>query len=289
MIRIGHEARLSVRSPRCADCHIVWNAATQERARRPLCLIVDAISSCVDPFFAGMKSAVLLAAFVQAIAMHRRSSRFRAAARNATATFTCLSMVFVCSPFGSQASAESWLEESGRAEAPDGEKKPDESKWAVTLYGGRLTQDSLPDTLSFSASYADSYVGVAALSWQFYRLGEHIRLEVEGQVAKHFGEQDHWELNAVAIARWVTFPWNAYLATTFAAGEGISYATKIPKLEEKPGASQWLNYLLVEVTFALPTHPEWALVGRIHHRSGYWGALAPNSSNVAAAGIKYRF
>jgi hypothetical protein len=230
-----------------------------------------------------------LTAFVQVLAMRRQSGRFCAAARDATATFTCLSMVFVCLPFGSQVSAESWLEESERAEAPDSEKKPEELKWAVTLYGGRLTPDSLPDALSFSASYADSYVGVAALSWQFYRLGEHIRLEVEGQVAKHAGEQDHWELNAVAVARWVTFPWNAYLATTFAAGEGISYATKIPKLEEKPGASQWLNYLLFEVTFALPTHPEWSVVGRIHHRSGYWGALAPNSSNVVAVGIKYRF
>lgn len=230
-----------------------------------------------------------LAAFVQVRAMRRQSGRFCAAARDATATFACLSIVFVCAPFDSQVSAESWLEESRRAEAPDSEKKPDDLKWAVTLYGGPITTDSLRDTLSVQASYADSYVGVAALSWQFYRLGDHIRLEVEGQVAKHFGEQDNWELNALAVARWVTFPWNAYVATTLAAGEGISYATEIPKLEAEPGASQWLNYLLFEVTFALPTHPEWALVGRLHHRSGFWGALAPNSSNVVAVGIKYRF
>jgi hypothetical protein len=229
-----------------------------------------------------------LTAFVQVLAIRRRLGRFYAA-RDATATFACLSLVLVCSPFGSQVSAESWLEESGRAKAPDSEKKPDELKWAVTLYGGMITKDNLADTLSAAASYADFSVGVAALSWQFYRLGEHIRLEVEGQVAKHFGEQDTWELNAVAVARWVTFPWNAYLATTFAFGEGISYVTKISEPEEKPGASQWLNYLLFEVTFALPTHPEWALVGRIHHRSGFWGALAPNSSNVVAVGIKYRF
>ena len=80
-----------------------------------------------------------LTAFVQVLAMRRQSGRFRAAARDATATFACLSMVFVCSPFGSQVSAESWLEESGRAEAPDSEKKPDELKWAVTLYGGIIT------------------------------------------------------------------------------------------------------------------------------------------------------
>jgi len=80
---------------------------------------------------------------------------------------------------------------------------------AVTLYGGRFTTDGLGKVLSFSAEYPDSYIGGVALSWQFAQLGKHIRLEVEGQVAKHFGAQDHWELNALAIGRWVTFPWNA--------------------------------------------------------------------------------
>ena len=49
------------------------------------------------------------------------------------------------------------------------------------------------------------------------------------------------------------------------------------------------GYLLFEVTFALPKYPEWAIVGRIHHRSGFFGALAANGSNVVAVGIKYRF
>ena len=64
-----------------------------------------------------------------------------------------------------------------------------------------------------------------------------------------------------------------HLPTTFAVGEGISYATEVPELEPGEGASQWLNYLLFEVTFALPKYPEWAIVGRIHHRSGFFGAL----------------
>jgi hypothetical protein len=207
----------------------------------------------------------------------------------AVSVFACLCLVFVDLPFGPRASAETQLEDPERVEDAGGEKKPEELKWAVTLYTGMFTGASLVDVVSFSATYVDSYVEVLALSWQFFRLGDHIRLEVEGQVAKHFGEQDHWELNALAVARWVTFPWNAYLATTFAVGEGISYATKVPKLENQPEASQALNYLLFELTFALPTHPEWALVGRIHHRSGFWGALAPNHSNVVGVGIKYRF
>jgi hypothetical protein len=215
-----------------------------------------------------------------------------ASVRGVASTFACLSVLFASLPL-SHVSAQPRLEEPAQAEDVGSRKKPEEKpeelKWAVTLYSGVFSTDHLYEILALSANYEQSYIGVAALSWQFFRLGEHIRLEVEGQVAKHFGEQHNWELNALVIGRWVTFPWNAYLDTTFAVGEGISYATEVPALEREEGASQWLNYLLVEVTFALPKYPEWAIVGRIHHRSDFFGALAPNGSNVVAAGIKYRF
>ena len=211
-----------------------------------------------------------------------------ASVRVVASTFAYLSVLFAGLPL-SHVSAQPRLEEPAQAEDVGSPKKPEELKWAVTLYAGVFSTDHLYEVLTLSANYEQSYVGVAALSWQFFRLGEHIRLEVEGQVGKHFGEQHQWELNALVIGRWVTFPWNAYLNTTFAVGEGISYATEVPELEREKGASQWLNYLLFEVTFALPKYPEWAIVGRIHHRSGFFGALAPNGSNVVAAGIEYRF
>src|SRR5262245_52142241 len=208
-----------------------------------------------------------------------------ASARAVVSTFAGLSVLFVGLPLP-HVSAQPRLEEPAPAEDVVSRKNPAELKWAVTLYAGVFSTDQGP---GLSANYEQSYVGVFALSWQFFRLGEHIRLEVEGQVGKHFGEQPHWELNALVIGRWVTFPWKAYLHTTGAIGEGISYATEVPELEREDGASQWLNYLLFEVTVALPKYPEWAIVGRIHHRSGFFGALAPNGSNVVAAGIKYRF
>jgi hypothetical protein len=211
-----------------------------------------------------------------------------ASPRVVASTFVCLSVLFAGLPL-SHVSAQPRLEEPARAEDVSSRKEPEELKWAVTLYAGVFSMEELYKVVTLSADYEESYVGVAALSWQFFRLGEHIRLEVEGQVAKHFEGQHHWELNALVIARWVTFPWNAYLPTTVAVGEGTSYATEVPELEQEAGASQWLNYLMFEVTFALPKYPEWAIVGRIHHRSGFFGALAPNGSNVVAAGIKYRF
>jgi hypothetical protein len=139
--------------------------------------------------------------------------------------------------------------------------------------------EELYKVVTLSASYEESYVGQArrAHPARSIKLPSTLKDSTTGR------------LNALVIARWVTFPWNAYLYTTFAVGEGISYATEVPELEQEAGASQWLNYLLFEVTFALPKYPEWAIVGRIHHRSGFFGALAPNGSNVVAAGIKYRF
>lgn len=213
--------------------------------------------------------------------------------RSASATLACLTVAFVVLLCASRVHAGSGLEEPARANGESRQTKPDELKWAVTLYGGPLTKDSTGAVFRFEAEYEDSYIGVGALSWKFAELTRHVWFEVEGQVGKHFGEQDHWELNALVIARWVTFPWNAYLVTSVAVGEGISYATELPKLEIKSGApegnSQWLNYLLFEFTFALPTHPELALVARVHHRSGFYRALAPNSINAVGLGIKYRF
>lgn len=204
----------------------------------------------------------------------------------------CLLAVAISLLFASSAGAGSSSEDAGRVDQARREERPDEPRWSVTLFAGRVTKDDLVDIVkSFSAHFEDSYVGVVALNRQLATLGDHLRLEVEGQVGKHFGQQDHWELNALGILRWVTFPWNAYLVTTFAVGDGVSYATKVPKLEaaQDPRTGPWLNYLLFELTFALPEHPEWAIVGRIHHRSGFYGALAPSGSNTLGVGIKYRF
>ena len=209
--------------------------------------------------------------------------------RAAIVAFAYLSVVCFDLFVAPHASADPRLDADRPVDAGE-TRKPEEPKWAVTLWAGVFSNSHLPEVVTLSAEYEDSYLALVALSRQIVALGKHARLEVEGQVGKHIGAQKQWELNALVIARWVTFPWNAYLATTFAFGEGISYATELPKLEEQEeGASQWLNYLLFELTFALPKHPEWALVARLHHRSGFWGALAPNGSNAVGVGLKYRF
>ena len=123
-------------------------------------------------------------------------------------------------------------------------------------------------------------------------MARYMRWEVEAQALKHFGEQTNWEFTGSVNLRWVVFPWNKHVETTAAVGVGLSWATEIPALEKADPAnsdnSQLLNYILCEVTFAVP-ESSWSLVTRIHHRSGVWGLFGHSGSNVLEAGIRYRF
>lgn len=123
-------------------------------------------------------------------------------------------------------------------------------------------------------------------------------IQVAGNYAyrvEHGGNPDVNEGDLYLMFRWAHFPWDNYLATTLAAGEGISYTSRIPPLEingvSSDESERLLNFLVFEVTFALPSHPEWQLVGRIHHRSGAFGVFSNGNagSNNVGLGIRYYF
>lgn len=168
--------------------------------------------------------------------------------------------------------------------------------WSVTLFGGPLTTDSTTDDILVgSPSFEDSYIVGAALNKGLVTVIEHLDIEAEAQAVRHFGDQDHWEFNGLLVARWTRFPWDHVIDTTVAIGDGLSYPTELPPLEiERHGreaSRRLLNYVLGEVTFALPDVPEWSLVWRFHHRSGFFGAFdgVTEGSTVIGGGIRYRF
>jgi len=169
---------------------------------------------------------------------------------------------------------------------------PKKHPWALTLYGGAHWQDRLRDIFLFRATFPDEmYITAIALGKELWKYEDWIGLEAEGQIAKHFGNMDHWEFNALLILRWHPFPWDKYIDTSFAVGDGISYATEIPLIEKDPEAGRTMNYLLYELTFGLPDVPEWAFVIRVHHRSSIFGVIDNDygASNFLCAGIKYYF
>src|SRR5262245_23564687 len=50
-----------------------------------------------------------------------------------------------------------------------------------------------------------------------------------------------------------------------------------------------MNYLLLEATFALPTHPYLQLVVRIHHRSGAHGLYHAGNTGSNVIGLRIRY
>ncbi len=177
------------------------------------------------------------------------------------------------------------------AEVPLLEEKP---PYSLSVYGGRMTDNEIEDFVVDipDLDFEDSYLLTLALARRFATYKELASFEVEGQIVKHFDQQNHWEFNALLAARWEAFFWDEYLDTSFALGAGPSYATEVPEIEvQRSGDSEHLQvYMLVELEFALPSHPNIAVITRVHHRSNAFGIVADDgTSNALAFGLKFGF
>ncbi len=165
-------------------------------------------------------------------------------------------------------------------------------KWFLTIYGGAHAQENIEDVLTFQAEFEDNdYIVVAALAREFWRYKDYISFEAEGQIGKHFNNDTFWEFNGLIIGRWHLFPWDKYLDTSFAVGDGISHYTEVSKVEkaDDEDSQRTINYLLFELTLGLPQHPRWDMVVRIHHRSGIFGVYEGGGSNYVTSGFKFSF
>jgi hypothetical protein len=166
--------------------------------------------------------------------------------------------------------------------------------WAVTVFGAIQATGDMGETFVSPDFDKDYSFAALAVSRKIHSLTKHIDLEVEGQVLKHMGKQYHEEFNVFLVARWLTFPWNQYIETTFAFGNGLSYGTKTAKLEERLYGEKTANLLdgmMFEWTFDLPDYAGWSLVWRFHHRSGVYGLFdgVHGAANAMGIGLKYRF
>lgn len=171
------------------------------------------------------------------------------------------------------------------------------SEYFLTIYKGRYTDDDLLNDILIlkDIKFENSYLWSVALAKTVHRPADDRSWEMEGQIVKHFRAQDHWEFNALLTHRWHDFPWDHYLRTTFAFGNGFSQATETPPLEKashsSSGAAAFLYYLLLETTYQPPQVDSWHLVVRIHHRSGIKGLInnVNGGANHISVGLKWRF
>lgn len=167
-------------------------------------------------------------------------------------------------------------------------------EWAVSLYGGRVTSEHWDDVISSdNVQYEDAHLVAVAVDWTVkHYFNEALTLELEAQVGKYFGDQDHYEFNLpLVVGRWHRFPWQRYVATTFAYGIGPSYATEVPQVEAEidSESARWMVYWFAEFTFG-PPNGIWSLLFRLHHRSEAFGLVAENGgANTLAAGLRFCF
>ncbi|MGM0586380.1 MAG: hypothetical protein ACQEUZ_17165 [Pseudomonadota bacterium] len=132
-------------------------------------------------------------------------------------------------------------------------------------------------------------IGVA---WPVWSPVEGATLEIEGQIVRHFGDQDHWELNApLATLRWTRFPWSDLLRTSAAFGIGPSFASEVPTLERRnDGDSDAAKlYWKIELGVALPREG-WEAFWRLHHRSSAYGVFGDaGGANAIGFGLRRDF
>lgn len=169
--------------------------------------------------------------------------------------------------------------------------------WSVTGFGGQMTFDDTSDIFIGDFNMDDSYFAGLAVGKELFPLTDSIYFETELQAVQHFGDQDHQEFNLVYLmVRFNDLFWDDYIDSSFAIGNGISYASEVPAMElleqGADGSHDVLNYVLAELTFSIPNQNNWHFTLRYHHRSGMfelYGEGVREASTGFAAGLKFNF
>lgn len=174
----------------------------------------------------------------------------------------------------------------------------------LTVYGGRLVSNDLPklgqDIIRGRLDWRNSYfVGggyslpLGSPGWLPGRLGLSSSVEFIG--LRHFGQQDNLEVDIAYMLHTGYGEWGG-LKFRGGGGVGPSLALGRPSAEDGPTndpdkRSRFQHYIALEFETSLNSHPETALVLRVHHRSGVYGLVAPDGvgSNFMTLGLRYAF
>ncbi len=164
---------------------------------------------------------------------------------------------------------------------------------AISVYGGRLSTNDWVEVFAPPRwDFVDSYLTALAISRQAGWQSKTAQTELEGQIVRHVGVQDHWEFNLLGVIRRTALPWDETLDMSLAGGLGLSYATERPEAEIdfEGDTERLLVYWMLEADAAIPRTDAWSMLARLHHRSPAYGLLGDGGgANVLAVGLRYRF
>lgn len=174
--------------------------------------------------------------------------------------------------------------------------------WYVLGYVGRTVTDDLADIIFRNHHNWEEHIIRSAevgKGWfQIYGLNFETAFNFSEHIEKGRVDRRHYySYNGFFALRFSEFPWNWLLYTTLAVGEGISYAQKIPQVEEDKqsgrgrNASRFLNFMIFEFTVGLPFFQNVQGYYRIHHRSGAFGTYnnVSGGANTLGGGLKILF
>lgn len=167
--------------------------------------------------------------------------------------------------------------------------------WYFSIHSGQMTFDDTSDIFLADFSMDDSYLAGFSLGKELYYLNPDFTLDLEAQFFKHFENQDHEEYNLLAMLKWKNLNWFGNIKSSFAIGNGISYASEIPtrelQVQGSDGSNDLLNYVVIDKSFQIPNYDNYEISFRYHHRSGVLGLYdnAREGSTAFLVGVRYKF
>lgn len=171
-----------------------------------------------------------------------------------------------------------------------------EPGWSVGGYAGQYYNTEPAGFSQGNAPYLDQYIVALTASktiWQAESLP--LALDMDGMIGHQAGVATLDEVAFAPVVSWSGFPWNRYLLTDFRFGPlGLSYTTQVSPLERgvDGNGSQFLNFLVIELGFALPQASARELFLRLHHRCSIYDLLnnyGANGEDFFAIGYRYHF
>lgn len=182
-------------------------------------------------------------------------------------------------------------------ESRDGSELRD--KWAFEAGVAFITQSSIEELLLLSdAALARGRAGgeiysvsaVRRLGWlHIGPFRPEVELPLTLEIVDENGRSPFVDLNAAFALRWTEFPWNDFVRTTLATGVGFTWSEEVYQvdIDRHPDRdrSRWKFHWPIQVTFALPNHPEHQLKLFLTHQSG---GHVFDEGGVNSVGIGYR-
>lgn len=179
----------------------------------------------------------------------------------------------------------------------------EKEKWAFELGTAFITSNNNTEIFFGTVNVSDGEAGgeiytltasrfLGEFEWRVAGEVFHPKLELPLtlEVVDENENSPFLDYNASLMVRWVDFPWADRVRMTFAMGLGLSYSSEIYAMDQKRHEGEDRSHLKfnwpIQLTLALPEHPEHQLMLFIAHQSG--GHIF-DEGGVNSVGLGYRF